>query len=187
MAGEEGLSNMSYGMPYMSTKKKTVGNQFNYSSQNNTATDMIKDQAAKMAEEQASNAAKMAAENAAKNATANSWYNNLSNPFEGLGDKFGSWFTPQGTSGTSLAGGVLSGLGTLTNIGTGLAGMRLAKAESKYNRDMQDKTYARDTARQALMDKMQVDAYNRSVQRENEGEARGAKFAENAGNGAFYK
>lgn len=175
MAGE-GLSNMSYGMPYMSTKKKTVGDQFNYSSQNNMATDMIKDQAAKMAEEQASNAAKMAAENA----TTGSWFSDLSNPFEGLGDKFGNWFTPQGTSGTSLAGGIISGLGTLTNIGTGLAGMRLAKAESKYNRAMQDKIYARDTARQALMDKMQVDAYN-------EGEARGAKFAENAGNGAFYK
>ena len=173
---------------YMTPRKKVVGvNPYAYSSQNNIATDMIKDQAAKMAEEQASNAAKMAAENASKNATAGSWYSGLSNPFEGLGDKFGNWFTPQGTSGTSLAGGVLSGLGTLTGIGTGLASMKLAKAESKYNQDMQNKTYARDTARQALMDKMQVDAYNRSVQRENEGEARSVKFAENAGNGAFYK
>ena len=174
MPGESGLS------AYMTPRKKVVEvNPYAYSSQNSTATDIIKDQAAKMAEEQASNAAKMAAENA----TAGSWYSGLSNPFEGLGDKFGSWFTPQGTSGTSLAGGILSGLGTLTNIGTGLAGMQLAKAESKYNRDMQNKAYAR----QVQMDKMQVDAYNRSVQRENEGEARGAKFAENAGNGAFYK
>lgn len=184
MSAESGLS------AYMTPSKKVVGVNpyaYAYSSQNNTATDMIKDQAAKMAEEQASNAAKMAAENASKNATAGSWYSGLSNPLEGLGDKFGSWFTPQGTSGTSLAGGVLSGLGTLTGIGTGLASMKLSKAESKYNQDMQNKTYARDTARQALMDKMQVDAYNRSVQRENEGEARSAKFAENAGNGAFYK
>lgn len=182
MSAESGLS------AYMTPRKKVVGvNPYAYSSQNNTATDMIKDQAAKMAEEQASNAAKMAAENASKNATAGSWYDGLSNPFEGLGDTFSGWFTPQGTSGTSLAGGFLSGLGTLTSAGTGLASMRLAKAESKYNQDMQNKIYARDTARQAQMDKMQVDAYNRSVQRENEGEARSAKFAENAGNGAFYK
>ena len=183
MSAESGLS------AYMTPRKKVVEVNpyaYAYSSQNNT-DDMIKDQVSKMAEEQASNAAKMAAENASRNATAGSWYSGLSNPFEGLGDKFGNWFTPQGTSGTSLAGGVLSGLGTLTNIGTGLAGMKLAKAESKYNQDMQNKIYARDTARQSLMDKMQVDAYNRSVQRENEGEARGAKFAENAGNGAFYK
>ena len=181
MSAESGLS------AYMTPRKKVVGvNPYAYSSQNNTATDMIKDQAAKMAEEQASNAAKMAAENASKNATAGSWYSGLSNPLEGLGDKFGSWFTPQGTSGTSLAGGFLSGLGTLTSAGTGLASMRLAKQESKFNKDMAEKTYARDTARQAQMDKMQVDAYNRSVQRENEGEARGKKFAENAGNGAFY-
>ena len=180
MAGEESALSA-----YMTPSKKVVGVNpyaYAYSSQNNIATDMIKEQAAKMAEEQASNAAKMAAENA----TAGSWYSGLSNPFEGLGDKFGNWFTPQGTSGTSLAGGVLSGLGTLTGIGTGLASMKLSKAESKYNRDMQNKIYARDTARQAQMDKMQVDAYNRSVQRENEGEARGKKFAENAGNGAFY-
>ena len=182
MAGESGLS------AYMTPRKKVVGvNPYAYSSQNNIATDMIKDQAAKMAEEQASNAAKMAAENASKNATAGSWYSGLSNPLEGLGDKFSGWFTPQGISGTSVGGGILSGLGTLTNIGTGLAGMKLAKAESKYKQDMQNKIYARDTARQAQMDKMQVDAYNRSVQRENEGEVRGAKFAENAGNGAFYK
>ena len=178
MPEESGLS------AYITPRKKVVGvNPYAYSSQNNIATDMIKDQAAKMAEEQASNAAKMAAENASKNATAGSWYSGLSNPFEGLGDKFGDWFAPKGTSGTSLAGGVLSGLGTVTNIGTGLAGMQLAKAESKYNKDMQNKMYAR----QVQMDKMQVDAYNRAVQRENEGEARGAKFAENAGNGAFYK
>ena len=86
MSAESGLS------AYMTPRKKVVGvNPYAYSSQNNTATDMIKDQAAKMAEEQASNAAKMAAENASKNATAGSWYSGLSNPLEGLGDKFGSW------------------------------------------------------------------------------------------------
>ena len=173
-----------YGLSsYMTPRKKVIGgNQFAYTSQNNTATDAVKEQAAKMAEEQASNAAKLAAENAGK-----SWYSGLSNPLEGLGDKFSGWFTPQGTSGTSFGGGIISGLGTLTGIGTGLAGMKLAKQESKFNKDMAEKTYARDTARQAMMDKLQIDAYNRAVQRENEGEARGSKFAENAGNGAFYK
>lgn len=179
MAGEYGLSS------YMTPNRKVIGgNQFAYATQNNTATDAIKEQAAKMAEEQASNAAKMAAENASKN---KSWYSDLGNPLEGLSTKFKDWFTPQGTSGVSFGGGLLSGLGTLTDIGSGLAGMKLAKQESKFNKDMAEKTYARDTARQALMDKLQIDAYNRAVQRENEGEARGSKFAENAGNGAFYK
>ena len=176
--GDIGLS--SYMTP---NKKVTGGNQFAYTTQNSAATDAIKEQAAKMAEEQASNAAKVAAENAA----GKSWYSDLGNPLEGLSTQFTNWFTPQGTSGTSFGGGILSGLSTLTGIGSGLAGMKLAKQESKFKKDMAEKTYARDTARQAMMDKLQIDAYNRAVQRENEGEARGSKFAENAGNGAFYK
>ena len=177
MDGEDGgLS--SYGFPYMTPiRKVNDSNQFNYA--NSSVDDAIKSQMGKMAIDEANNAARIAAENAG----SKSWYSDLGNPFEGLGAKFSDWFTPQGASGTSFGGGLISGLGTLTGIGTGLAGMKLAKEESKFKRDMAEKSYARQTK----MDKLQIDAYNRAVQRENEGEARGSKFAENAGNGAFYK
>ena len=177
--GDIGLSS------YMTPNKKVIGgNQFAYSTQNNMATDAIKEQAAKMAEEQASNAAK---EQAAKLAANKSWYSDLSNPFEGLSTKFADWFTPQGMSGVSFGGGLINDLGLATKAVVGAMSMKAANDTTNFNKRMAEKTYARDTARQAMMDKLQIDAYNRAVQRENEGEARGSKFAENAGNGAFYK
>ena len=78
---------------------------------------------------------------------------------------------PQGTSGASTAGNVLSGVGTAVGIGSGLAGMYYAKKQADLNKERA---------------KMEKDAYNRGVQREAQAEARMQQFAKNAGNGAFY-
>ena len=83
----------------------------------------------------------------------------------------GSWFEPQGQSGASTAGNVLSGVGTAVGIGSGLAGMYYSKKQADLNKERA---------------KMEKDAYNRGVQREAQAEARMQQFAKNAGNGAFY-
>lgn len=82
------------------------------------------------------------------------------------------WFTPQGESGTSLGGNVLSGIGTAVGIGSGLAGMYYANKKAKLDEERA---------------KMEKDAYNRGVKRDLENENRMQKFAQNAGNNAFYK
>ena len=84
----------------------------------------------------------------------------------------GSWFEPQGQSGASTAGNVLSGVGTAVNIGSGLAGMYYANKKAKLDKERA---------------KMEKDVYQRGVQRDMENEARLQKLASNAGNGAFYK
>ena len=89
----------------------------------------------------------------------------------GLFDTIGGWFQPQGQSGASTAGNVLSGVGTAVGIGSGLAGMYYAKKQADLNKERA---------------KMEKDAYNRGVQREAQAEARMQQFAKNAGNGAFY-
>ena len=89
----------------------------------------------------------------------------------GLFDTIGGWFKPQGESGASTAGNVLSGVGTAVGIGSGLAGMYYAKKQADLNKERA---------------KMEKDAYNRGVQREAQAEARMQQFAKNAGNGAFY-
>lgn len=83
----------------------------------------------------------------------------------------GGWFEPQGQSGASTAGNVLSGVGTAVGIGSGLAGMYYSKKQADLNKERA---------------KMEKDAYNRGVQREAQAEARMQQFAKNAGNGAFY-
>ena len=87
-------------------------------------------------------------------------------------DSVKEWFAPQGTSGASTAGNVLSGVGTAVGIGSGLASMYYAKKEADLKKDKA---------------KMEKDAYQRGVQREAEAENRMQQFAKNAGNGAFYK
>ncbi len=89
----------------------------------------------------------------------------------GVLDSIGGWFAPQGQSGASTAGNVLSGLGTAVGIGSGLAGMYYSKKQADLNKERA---------------KMEKDAYNRGVQREAQAEARMQQFAKNAGNGAFY-
>ena len=89
----------------------------------------------------------------------------------GVFDTIGGWFQPQGQSGASTAGNVLSGVGTAVGIGSGLAGMYYAKKQADLNKERA---------------KMEKDAYNRGVQREAQAEARMQQFAKNAGNGAFY-
>ena len=89
----------------------------------------------------------------------------------GILDTIGGWFKPQGESGASTAGNVLSGVGTAVGIGSGLAGMYYSKKQADLNKERA---------------KMEKDAYNRGVQREAQAEARMQQFAKNAGNGAFY-
>lgn len=89
----------------------------------------------------------------------------------GILDTIGGWFQPQGESGASTAGNILSGVGTAVGIGSGLAGMYYAKKQADLNKERA---------------KMEKDAYNRGVQREAEAEKRMQQFAKNAGNGAFY-
>lgn len=89
----------------------------------------------------------------------------------GLFDTVGGWFQPQGESGASTAGNILSGVGTAVGIGSGLAGMYYSKKQADLNKERA---------------KMEKDAYNRGVQREAQAEARMQQFAKNAGNGAFY-
>ena len=88
------------------------------------------------------------------------------------GDTLKDWFTPQGTSGASTAGNVLSGIGTTVGIGSGLAGMYYASKKAKLDKERAN---------------MEKDVYNRNVQRDAENEARMQQLAKNAGNDAFYK
>ena len=90
----------------------------------------------------------------------------------GIMDTVGGWFQPQGQSGASTAGNVLSGVGTAVDIGSGLAGMYYANKKAKLDKERS---------------KMEKDVYQRGVQRDMENEARLQKLASNAGNGAFYK
>lgn len=87
-------------------------------------------------------------------------------------DSVKEWFTPQGTSGASTAGNVLSGVGTAVGIGSGLAAAYYANQKNKLDKERA---------------KMEKDVYQRGVQRDMENEARLQKLASNAGNGAFYK
>ena len=90
----------------------------------------------------------------------------------GVFDTIGGWFQPQGQSGASTAGNVLSGVGTAVNIGSGLAGMYYANKKAKLDKERA---------------KMEKDVYQRGVQRDMENESRLQRLAANAGNGAFYK
>lgn len=90
----------------------------------------------------------------------------------GWTDTVKDWFAPQGTSGASTAGNVLSGIGTAVGIGSGLAGMYYASKKAKLDKERAN---------------MEKDVYNRSVQRDSENEARMQQLAKNAGNNAFYK
>lgn len=96
--------------------------------------------------------------------------NNTGN--QSWGDTLKDWFAPQGTSGASTAGNVLSGIGTAVGIGSGLAGMYYASKKAKLDKERAG---------------MEKDVYNRSVQRDSENEARMQQLAKNAGNNAFYK
>lgn len=89
-----------------------------------------------------------------------------------LFDTIGGWFQPQGQSGASTAGNVLSGVGTAVGIGSGLSAAYYAKQKNKLDKERA---------------KMEKDVYQRGVQRDMENEARLQKLASNAGNGAFYK
>lgn len=95
----------------------------------------------------------------------------LSKTDNSLSGTIGGWFEPQGQSGASTAGNVLSGVGTAVNIGSGLAGMYYANKKAKLDKERA---------------KMEKDVYQRGVQREAQAEARMQQFAKNAGNGAFY-
>ena len=81
------------------------------------------------------------------------------------GDKFASWFTPQGDKGTSLGGNVMGAIGTGVGAASGLAGMYYAKKNFDLQKDQQD--YLKN--REAMSD------------------ARKSQFAANAGGGASYK
>ena len=87
-------------------------------------------------------------------------------------DSVKEWFKPQGASGASTAGNILSGIGTTVGIGSGLAGMYYASKKAKLDKERAN---------------MEKDVYNRSVQRDAENEARMQQLAKNAGNDAFYK
>lgn len=87
-------------------------------------------------------------------------------------DTVKDWFTPQGASGASTAGNLLSGVGTAVGIGSGLAGMYYASKKAKLDKERAG---------------MEKDVYNRSVQRDSENEARMQQLAKNVGNDAFYK
>lgn len=101
-------------------------------------------------------------------------YKALNTGTEGKGwtDTVKDWFTPQGQSGTSTAGNVLSGVGTAVGIGSGLAGMYYANKKAKLDEER---------------GRMEKDVYNRGVQRDQENEMRMQQLAKNAGNNAFYK
>lgn len=81
------------------------------------------------------------------------------------GDKFASWFTPQGDKGTSLGGNVMGAIGSGVGAASGLAGMYYTKKNFDLQKDQQD--YLKN--REAMSD------------------ARKSQFAANAGGGASYK
>ena len=93
------------------------------------------------------------------------------NTSTGLWSGFKELFTPQGQSGVSTGGNMLSGLGSVAGIGTGLAGLYYANKEAKLKEDQAE---------------MQKDAYKRSVAVQKADDARKAQFAKNAGNDAVY-
>ena len=80
------------------------------------------------------------------------------------GDKFSSWFTPDGKSGQSLGGNVMGAIGTGIQGLSGLAGMYYAKKNFDLQKDQADYLKSRDAASDTRM----------------------SKFASNAGNGASY-
>jgi hypothetical protein len=83
---------------------------------------------------------------------------------QGWTDKIASWFTPQGTAGTSTGGNILGAIGSGVDAASGLAGMYFAKKNYDLQKDQQD--YLK--------------------KREAQSDARKSKFAANAGNGATY-
>lgn len=86
------------------------------------------------------------------------------------GEKPG-WFDPQGTSGASKAGNVLGGVAAGVGALSGLAGMYYGYEQMKMQKEM---------------NKLQKDAYNRQVKKDEQQEARLKEFAKNVGNGATY-
>ena len=80
-------------------------------------------------------------------------------------DSFNKWFTPNGESGTSVGGNVLSGLGTVAGIGGTLADVYYKHKSDKREEEAAD--YARK----------RVELADKNV----------ATFAKNAGNGASYQ
>lgn len=83
---------------------------------------------------------------------------------QGWGDKFASWFTPQGTAGTSVGGNIMSGIGAGVGALSGLAGMYYAGKNYELQKDNQK--YLQN--------------------REAQSDARKKQFAANAGNSATY-
>lgn len=80
------------------------------------------------------------------------------------GDKFSSWFTPQGDKGTSLGGNVVNAVGTGVGALSGLAGMYYTKKNYDLQKDNQKHLQAREA----------------------KSDARKEQLAANAGNGASY-
>ena len=80
------------------------------------------------------------------------------------GDRFKSWFTPDGKSGQSVGGNVIGAVGTGVQALSGLAGMYYADKNYKLQKDQADYLKSRDAASDTRM----------------------SKFASNAGNGASY-
>lgn len=89
---------------------------------------------------------------------------NGANTGMGIGDKVSSWFTPQGTAGTSIGGNVMNAVGTGVGALTGLAGLYYTK-----------KNYDLQKANQQYLQN-----------REAQSDARKSQFAANAGNSATY-
>lgn len=83
---------------------------------------------------------------------------------QSFGDKFASWFTPQGDKGTSLGGNVMGAIGTGVGALSGLAGMYYAKKNFDLQKDQQKYLQGREA----------------------QSDARKSQFAANAGGGATY-
>lgn len=83
---------------------------------------------------------------------------------QSFGDKFASWFTPQGDKGTSLGGNVMGAVGSGVGALSGLAGMYYAKKNFDLQKDQQNYLKGREAA----------------------SDARKGQFAANAGGGASY-
>ena len=80
------------------------------------------------------------------------------------GDKIASWFTPTGENGTSVGGNMMDAVGKGVGAITGLAGMYYTKKNHDLQKEQADYLKGRDAA----------------------SDARKARFAANAGNGASY-
>lgn len=80
------------------------------------------------------------------------------------GDKIASWFTPSGDKGTSVGGNIMDAIGTGVGALTGLAGMYYTKKNYDLQKEQANYLKGRDA----------------------ESDARKARFAANAGNGASY-